>query len=406
MPFDILTWALTYAANKTLDHFLGAWLSPDLPTKLRNCVSKWSKAVPSEYYVNPEAIFPNIDIQSDTLKRPHLQALSNRFNSKIIPDSDLWLSALIEQWELIKTKLKNDAQPFFQQPKDNIKPHLYQLANDLCRICQEDEKLFRPMVIEMLNKIKNGIDKQENTIKLEIGNQTIISNLNIFINIKDPEEIRRKLGQFLSGEWVLKPSYATDVKGIQESEEKKWGEIIDEDNLLNSHEREELRTYIINDFMSSNIEQRTLKCIKLRSDGFVGYNSYYTFRFEKENTRVTNFEGVIILNNSYLITLGKMKNFLAHEYGHHFTMGFIYSRTDQSIPIEEVIKPYYKIRGLSPEEYPMDGTKGYIYNIFEILAEDYVYFFTPVSREHRMKDLVGYPPPEVKKFIIELKELI
>jgi len=41
---------------------------------------------------------------------------------------------------------------------------------------------------------------------------------------------------------------------------------------------------------------------------------------------------VIVLNATYLLTLEQMKKTLAHEFGHHWTLGYMLERLE--IPLE------------------------------------------------------------------------
>ena len=73
-----------------------------------------------------------------------------------------------------------------------------------------------------------------------------------------------------------------------------------------------------------------------------------------------------------------MARTLSHEYGHHFTNYYIFSKLD---PDEWLISDYAKLRGLNPEnsyseiKNNVDYLENHMWYIQEIAAEDYIQFF-------------------------------
>lgn len=205
----------------------------------------------------------------------------------------------------------------------------------------------------------------------------------------------------------LEPILETEG-GKSREKRRGWGQIVDRENILTPEEKQELRRFIKNECLSSNVVEEQLKRVILREDGSTGYSSYWTCRIKKYHSQITAIEGVIVLNIFYLKTLEIMKEALAHNYGHHFTLCYLiakagYAWTDSN-EFARCLEPYYKIRNINPAEVRTSDVD-WDHNILELLAEDYVYFFTPLANEHKMKHLFGYPSPLVKEFILELRNV-
>ncbi|WP_243684172.1 hypothetical protein [Methanosarcina barkeri] len=97
-----------------------------------------------------------------------------------------------------------------------------------------------------------------------------------------------------------------------------------------------------------------------------------------------------------------MKKTLAHEFGHHWTLGYMIENFEQDIWKERMPLDYYRMRGLDLDNFAPDYSKDWYHCDKEVLAEDYKYFYSPFDGEHRMKNLVGNPSEEIKAKIVDL----
>ena len=99
----------------------------------------------------------------------------------------------------------------------------------------------------------------------------------------------------------------------------------------------------------------------------------------------------------------QMEKTLAHEFGHHWTLGYFMDRHEMIGWFNERAPwLYYRIRGLDPNKFAADYSKGWSYCDKEVLAEDYKYQFSPYKGMHRMQNLVNNPTSEVGDFISAL----
>ena len=176
--------------------------------------------------------------------------------------------------------------------------------------------------------------------------------------------------------------------------------LIDLAGVLSTSEFNRLKNFIINDCLCMTEDVNKLKQVLIRDDGASGYSGYWTAKYNRIGADIKDVVAVIVLNAYYLKTVEQMEKTLAHEYGHHWTLGYFMDRHEMIGWFNERAPwLYYRIRGLDPDKFAKDYSKGWSYCDKEVLAEDYKYFFSPYKGAHRMQNLVGNPTAEVKDYI-------
>ena len=177
--------------------------------------------------------------------------------------------------------------------------------------------------------------------------------------------------------------------------------LIDETGELTASELDRLKNFIIDKCLCTTEEVPWLKHVKLRDDGAAGYSGYWTGSWTEDGADIKDLEAVIILNAFYLKTIEQMERTLAHEFGHHWTLGYLLERREMRHFFgDRAPYLYYRIRGVEPiTDFAQDYSKDWYHCDKEILAEDYKYHFSPYTGEHRMRHLVGNPTTEVKDYI-------
>lgn len=179
--------------------------------------------------------------------------------------------------------------------------------------------------------------------------------------------------------------------------------LIDETGTLTNSEVEELKSFIIDDCLCTSDEIAKLKAVKVRDDGPAGYSGYWTAKYIRDEADIRDLEAVIVLNAYYLKTMAQLKRTLAHEFGHHWTLGYFMDRHEMIGWFNEHAPwLYYRIRGMSPSKFAKDYSKGWSNCDKEVLAEDYKYQFTPFSGGHRMQHMIGNPTSEVRDYVRSL----
>lgn len=174
--------------------------------------------------------------------------------------------------------------------------------------------------------------------------------------------------------------------------------LIDEAGVLSSKEFNQLKNFIVDKCLCTHVETPWLLSVKVRKDGPTGYYGYWSVRYEQIGLDIRNVQAVIVLNATYLLTMEQLQKTLAHEFGHHWTLGYMLERLEipfkNRAPVE-----YYRMRGLTLDDFAPDYSKGWYNCDKEVLAEDYKYFFSPFKGEHRMENLIGDPSVEVNTMI-------
>ena len=176
--------------------------------------------------------------------------------------------------------------------------------------------------------------------------------------------------------------------------------ILDYAGVLSSQEKQRLGRFIIEKCHCRIQDTEWVKNIKLRDDGITGYLGYWTSRYRQDSNRKIEFTTAIVLNTAYLTTLEQMEETLAHEYGHNWTLGYLFVQ-GRINPWNEHRVPwlYYNIRRLSASNYVPDYSQGWENCDKEVLAEDYRCLFSSYKNEHAMERTIGYPSSEVKAYL-------
>lgn len=176
--------------------------------------------------------------------------------------------------------------------------------------------------------------------------------------------------------------------------------LIDEAGVLSPDDFKKLKCFVIDNCLCTSEHTARLVHVKVRNDGNSGYSGYWTSKYTRVGADVKDLAAAIILNSYYLKTVEEMKKTLAHEFGHHWTLGSLMDRHEMIGWFDERAPwLYYRIRGLDPENFAKDYSKGWANCDKEVLAEDYKYLFSPYRGSHRMSGQVGNPTTEVEEYI-------
>jgi hypothetical protein len=179
--------------------------------------------------------------------------------------------------------------------------------------------------------------------------------------------------------------------------------LIDDTGVLTPDEFSRLKNFIVDKCRCTTEETSWLQAVRVRDDGATGYSGYWTASFDRVGADVKNLQAVIVLNAHYLLTVEQLERTLAHEFGHHWTLGYL--MTKYELPSwfgDRAPYLYYRIRKLDPNEFAPDYSKGWHQCDKEVMAEDYKYRFSPYLGEHRMASLVGNPSTEVRDYLWDL----
>ena len=160
MAFDPIAWVtgllLTKAANKGLELAFPQTLRRDLEKE----IEIWASSVPETAYLHPATLFSVVSTGDvEMVERPALKRLREQLLDLTIPQKELWLEGLFEQWAFIRKELGGDTQPFFQLSADDARSHLSTLSERIYRRCCQDEKTVMPHLVKGLDNIKVTLDE-------------------------------------------------------------------------------------------------------------------------------------------------------------------------------------------------------------------------------------------------------
>lgn len=168
---------------------------------------------------------------------------------------------------------------------------------------------------------------------------------------------------------------------------------------------EQLEYYVVNELLSEEEDVSWLGSIRIRDEGFNGRDGYWigNFRLDNISKKVNGINAEIVLNASYLFTLEQLKEVLAHEYGHHWTLCYLAVNQDLIYYEQRMPEEYYRLRRLSHRDYAYDYSMEWERCDKEVAAEDYRFFFAPYphNQNHRMSQngILNDPNRRIKHYI-------
>ncbi|MDJ0536160.1 MAG: hypothetical protein QNJ70_27335 [Xenococcaceae cyanobacterium MO_207.B15] len=197
-------------------------------------------------------------------------------------------------------------------------------------------------------------------------------------------------------------------------------------NEVSQEDIEELGNFVLRDILSTSIDIDWLGVIRIQNHGNNGVSGRWSAKFyenEQNPNEIRAVVAVITLNYYYLKfsdappsgdSLGLLKETLAHEYGHHWTLLHCIKRYGLSIQSMDDLfnyrlpEDYYQVRGLNYQDYFPDYSFQWHRCDKEIIAEDYRILFAPEPHNENHQCIIEIgedlesPNGEVERFIRNL----
>jgi hypothetical protein len=175
MAFEPLSWLLSFALSRGATKGIEYMTLKTLEKDLNKAIQKWYKKLPKGMDFEFTSLF-HTELLENEGSPEDIMILANKINDGIIPKRDDWHKALFYLWSLKKKELGKKANKFFLLDEDAASKHLLTLANDLTRVCKENEMLFQvtlaTQVDEIMTKLDSLANKADNFYdKLAAGNQ-------------------------------------------------------------------------------------------------------------------------------------------------------------------------------------------------------------------------------------------
>ena len=217
--------------------------------------------------------------------------------------------------------------------------------------------------------------------------------------------------------WSLTRIFNRPKRTIYQSDEGYTITVEDHKRFFTQLEHIELARFLDQELLHDEYDIRSLSSIIIDDLGKNGEDGKWSILIQKSTKR---FIGSILLNRGYLTTLDDLKETLAHEYGHHWSViNCILNHWPDFASSKEARKRrlpdfYYGLRGLDNTKYYPDYRGGWHLCDKEVIAEDYRVLFAPepYNQEHaviekiKQEELPDYmiqaPSVTTKEFIANL----
>ena len=202
MATGIEAWLFGYAGTKLADKILELFRNDKFTSDLHLAIEKWSHELPKgASLASSSALFPSHVTDSELDERPKLAQLRTEIKQSFVPNSNVWKSALIEQWQYVRNTVRHP-QELFTISQAEAADHLGALAHQLANVCAQHAPLFRSTAIRLLQEILDEVKDEKGAIsKLEIQVNDALS--------KKQKMLLRRLYKFdgLCGIWAAKGEY-------------------------------------------------------------------------------------------------------------------------------------------------------------------------------------------------------
>ena len=159
MPFDPISWMLTFALGRGASSVLERLKGTQLPKNLRRTVQDWAKSnQPPVKATVLETIFsPEVD-ETHPERSAARRRLSQTIQAKRVPSLDEVRDALLEPWD--EAQAADDLEhleDFFHLSREDALSQLSELAERLRTVLVQDESLFKGTSVELLEGVVDQV---------------------------------------------------------------------------------------------------------------------------------------------------------------------------------------------------------------------------------------------------------
>ena len=151
---SFIGWVCGKLADSVLKHLVG---DKELSKELDKAIANWAKSLAEDRYVEPKALFPEVDPSATIEERPEYCALHANLVRKGLPEKELWHAVFMESWRWVRDNIE-EPQPFFLLDKSEAGKEMERLAEATYDVCVQYEPTFKKAVITKLDKLDNKID--------------------------------------------------------------------------------------------------------------------------------------------------------------------------------------------------------------------------------------------------------
>ena len=147
-------WACGKLAGRVLKHLAG---DKKLSKDVDSAIAKWAKSLVKDRYVEPKALFPEVDPSTAIEERPEYCALQANLVQNGLPEKKIWHAVFMESWQWVRDNVE-EPQPFFLLDASEASKEMEKLAVATYDVCVQYEPTFRKAVITKLDELDDKID--------------------------------------------------------------------------------------------------------------------------------------------------------------------------------------------------------------------------------------------------------
>jgi len=148
-------WVCSKVGESVLKHLLSG---TELGGSLDKAIAEWAKSLPKNRYVNPKALFPEVDPATAEKKRPEYFTVQGRLRKNELPTKEAWHAVFMESWRWVRDNI-DEPQVFFRLEESEANKELERLAQAVYDVCVQHEPIFRAAVIEKLDRMDERLSR-------------------------------------------------------------------------------------------------------------------------------------------------------------------------------------------------------------------------------------------------------
>ena len=147
-------WSCGKLADSVLKHLAS---DKKLSKEVDKAIADWAKSLSKDRYVEPKALFPEVDPTAAIKERPEYCALQANLVQNEMPEKQTWHSVFMESWQWVRHNVE-EPQPFFLLDASEASKDMERLAEATYDVCVQYEPTFKKAVITKLDDLGDKID--------------------------------------------------------------------------------------------------------------------------------------------------------------------------------------------------------------------------------------------------------
>jgi len=150
-------WVCGKLGDSALQHLVA---STELSRDIDKAIAQWAKSLPEGRYVNPKALFPEVDHSTAKNERPEYFALQVKLVQNKLPDRQVWQAVFTESWRCVRVrKGVKERQDFFNLNESEASEELERLAQVTYDVCVRYKPIFNKAIIYKLDRLDGKMDE-------------------------------------------------------------------------------------------------------------------------------------------------------------------------------------------------------------------------------------------------------